>query len=94
VAGHEVFDFVPRVGWNKGRAARWIARRMARTLPTRRRVVLYVGDDTSDESAFVALRGRAVTIRVGARPTAAEYQVAGVREVQVLLRRMASAVTS
>jgi len=94
VAGHEVFDFVPRVGWNKGRAARWIARRMARTLPTRRRVVLYVGDDTTDESAFVALRGRAVTIRVGARPTAAEYRVAGVREVQALLRRMASAVAS
>jgi trehalose-phosphatase len=94
VAGHEVFDFVPRVGWNKGRAARWIARRMARTLPSRRRVVLYVGDDTSDESAFVALRGRAVTIRVGTRPTAAEYRVAGVREVQALLRRMASAVTS
>jgi hypothetical protein len=42
----------------------------------------------------VALRGRAVTIRVGARPTAAEYRVAGVREVQALLRRMASAVAS
>lgn len=94
VPGHEVFDFVPRVGWNKGRAARWIARRMARTLPTRRRVVLYVGDDTTDESAFEALRGRAVTICVGTKPTAAEYRVAGVREVQALLRRMASAMTA
>jgi len=94
VPGHEVFDFVPRVGWNKGRAARWIARRMARTLPTRRRVVLYAGDDTTDESAFEALRGRAVTICVGTRPTAAEYRVAGVREVQALLRRMASAMTA
>ena len=94
VPGHEVFDFVPRVGWNKGRAARWIARRMARTLPTRRRVVLYAGDDTTDESAFEALRGRAVTICVGTKPTAAEYRVAGVREVQALLRRMASAMTA
>lgn len=94
VPGHEVFDFVPRVGWNKGRAARWIARRMAHTLPTRRRVVLYVGDDTTDESAFEALRGRAVTICVGTKPTAAEYRVAGVREVQALLRRMASAMTA
>ena len=94
VPGHEVFDFVPRLGWNKGRAARWIARRMARTLPTRRRVVLYAGDDTTDESAFEALRGRAVTICVGTRPTAAEYRVAGVREVQALLRRMASAMTA
>jgi len=94
VPGHEVFDIVPRVGWNKGRAARWIARRMARTLPTRRRVVLYAGDDTTDESAFEALRGRAVTICVGTKPTAAEYRVAGVREVQALLRRMASAMTA
>jgi trehalose-phosphatase len=94
VPGHEVFDFVPRLGWNKGRAARWIARRVARTLPTRRRVVLYAGDDTTDESAFEALRGRAVTICVGTRPTAAEYRVAGVREVQALLRRMASAMTA
>jgi trehalose-phosphatase len=94
VPGREVFDFVPRVGWNKGRAARWIARRMARTLPTRRPVVIYAGDDTTDESAFVALRGRAVTICVGVRPTAAEYRVAGVREVQALLRRMASAMTA
>lgn len=94
VPGHEVFDFIPRVDWNKGRAARWIVRRMARTLPTERCVVLYAGDDTTDESAFVALRGRAVTIRVGAKPTAAEYRVTGVREIQALLRRVASSMTA
>jgi trehalose-phosphatase len=94
VPGHAVFDFVPRVGWDKGRAARWIASRMARTLPARPPVVLYAGDDTSDESAFRALRGRAVTICVGTKPTAAEYRVAGVRELQALLRRMASTMAS
>jgi trehalose-phosphatase len=94
VPGHEVFDFVPRVGWNKGRAARWIARRMARTLPTGRRVVVSTSDEKKHESAFEALRGRAVTICVGTKPTAAEYRVAGVREVQALLRRMASAMTA
>jgi len=31
---------------------------------------------------------------VGARPTAAEYRVRGVREVQTLLNRLAAAVTS
>ena len=94
VRGHAVFDFVPRVGWNKGRAARWIASRMKRTLPARRVVVLYAGDDTTDESAFVALRGRAVTICVGTKPSAAEYRVRGVREIQALLRRMASSMAS
>jgi trehalose-phosphatase len=94
VPGHAVYDFVPRVAWNKGCAARWIVSRMAPTLPARPPLVLYAGDDTTDESAFLALRGRAVTICVGAKPTAAEYRVAGVRELQALLRRMASTMAS
>ena len=85
IAGHRVFDFVPRVGWDKGRAVRWISRRLAPRLRGRL-TVLYVGDDTTDEAAFAALRGRAVTVRVGAAPTAADHVVRGVREVHSLLR--------
>jgi trehalose-6-phosphatase len=55
---------------------------------------VYAGDDASDEMAFAALRDRALTIHVGSRPTAAEYRVRGVREVQALLQRMASTLTS
>lgn len=94
VAGHLVFDFLPRVGWHKGTAARWIVSRLVRTLPARRAVIMYAGDDASDERAFAALRGRALTIHVGTRPTAAEYRVRGVREVQALLHRMAAALDS
>lgn len=94
VAGHLVFDFLPRVGWHKGTAARWMASRMVPTLPAGRAIVVYVGDDASDELAFAALRGRALTIHVGAKPTAAEYCVRGVREVQTLLHRLAAAVTA
>ena len=65
IQGHRIFDFMPRIGWDKGQAARWMVKRMAPTLPNGRVVVLYVGDDTTDESAFTALRGRALTIRVG-----------------------------
>jgi alpha,alpha-trehalase len=92
--GHLVFDFLPRVGWDKGTAARWMVSRMVRSLPARRAVIVYAGDDASDEMAFAALRGRALTIHVGARPTAAEYRVRSVRDVQALLQRMASAVAS
>jgi len=91
VAGHKVFDLVPRVGWDKGRAARWIARRLAPRLPGRA-TVLYVGDDTTDEAAFTVLRGRAVTVRVGAAPTAAGHVVRGVREVHGLLRWLVGAL--
>jgi len=94
IPGHRIFDFMPRVGWDKGQAARWMVKRMAPTLPNGRVVVLYAGDDTTDESVFTALRGKALTIRVGACPTAAHYQVRGVRDVQALLRRMASALAA
>ena len=94
VAGHLVFDFLPRVGWHKGTAARWMVSRLVRTLPARRAVIVYAGDDASDEMAFAALRGRALTIHVGARPTAAEYRVRGVREIQALLHRMVAALDS
>jgi trehalose 6-phosphate phosphatase len=94
IQGHRIFDFMPRVGWNKGQAARWMVKRMASTLPNGRAVVLYAGDDTTDESAFTALRGRALTIRVGTSPTAAHYTVRGVRDVQVLLRWMAGALAA
>jgi len=94
VKGHLVYDFLPRVGWHKGTAARWMVSRMVRTLPARRAVIVYAGDDASDEMAFEALRDRALTIHVGAKPTAAEYRVRSVRDVQKLLHRLASAVTS
>jgi trehalose-phosphatase len=94
VAGHLVFDFIPRVGWHKGTAARWMVSRLVRTLPARRAVIVYAGDDASDEMAFATLRGRALTIHVGTRPSAAEYRVRGVREVQALLHRMVAALDS
>jgi trehalose-phosphatase len=92
IPGRAVFDFVPRVGWNKGRAVRWIARHVARALGSTRPLVLYAGDDVTDEAAFAALRGRGVTVRVGNGPSVADYHVAGVREMHSLLRRMAVAL--
>ena len=92
IPGREVFDFVPRVRWGKGEAACWIAYRARRTLPRGGSVVLYAGDDATDEAAFAALKGRALTVRVGNGPSAANYRVRDVREMQVVLRRLAVAL--
>jgi len=86
IAGHGVFDFVPRVGWGKGQAARWIARHAGRALRPARPAVVYVGDDTTDEAAFAALEGRALTVRVGGGHSRADYRVPSVRQVHELLR--------
>jgi len=80
------------VRWGKGEAACWIAYRARRTLPRGGSVVLYAGDDATDEAAFAALKGRALTVRVGNGPSAANYRVRDVREMQVVLRRLAVAL--
>jgi trehalose-phosphatase len=92
ISGREVFEFVPRVGWTKGEAARWIGLRAVRALRPRRATILYAGDDTTDEAAFAALKTRAVTVRVGWGPSVADYRVADVRGMQALLRRVAIAL--
>lgn len=92
IAGHAVFDFVPRVGWDKGKAARWITRHAARALRPGRLAVLYAGDDTTDEAAFAALKGRALTVRVGGGQSRADYRLSGVRQVHELLRWLDRAI--
>lgn len=84
--GKNVSEFVPRVSWGKGHAATWIAKRLARALRPRRPVILYAGDDATDDAAFAALKGRGVTVRVGATRGLAEYRVRSVAGVRALLR--------
>jgi len=86
IPGRAVFDFVPRVRWSKGAAARWIIDGVGRSLGPGAPVIVYAGDDTTDETAFTALRRRGLTVRVGRRAREAEYAVSGVRQMHALLR--------
>jgi alpha,alpha-trehalase len=85
--GKKVFELRPRLGWDKGKAALWLLAALkedgAATLP------FYLGDDLTDEDAFLALRGRGVTIFVGSPArTAARYQLADPKEVALFLKRL------
>jgi trehalose 6-phosphate phosphatase len=67
--GRKVLEIRPRVGWDKGNAVRWIQQASGHpeALP------LYIGDDSTDEDAFLALPD-GITISVGkARETSAQY---------------------
>jgi trehalose-phosphatase len=82
--GEKVFEIRPRVDWNKGSAATWILEQLSLqgkpdTLP------LYVGDDPTDEDAFLALP-QGITVKArGAGETAAHYSLEGPTEVRKLL---------
>jgi len=67
--GLQVFEIRPRVSWNKGKAVGWIREAWAK----RDALALYVGDDVTDEDAFLALP-EGITVSVGsARQTSARY---------------------
>lgn len=84
VHGKKVLEIRP-LGVNKGKAVQFVLQsREVRTLP------LYLGNDTTDEDAFRALRERGITILVADQPqrTAARYYLKNPEEVLVFLSHL------
>jgi len=73
--GKKVVEFRPKEEWNKGKASLYLADHFSDYLP------IYIGDDTTDESAFIELKNRGITICVGKKETNAEYSFDNVGEV-------------
>jgi trehalose-phosphatase len=90
--GEKVIEVQPRVGWTKGDCVRWI--RAAVRHASRPPLTVYMGDDSTDEHAFEALVGQAITIRVGSAVPAsrAAYQFPNVADAQHLLSALAAGV--
>ncbi|MCI0546541.1 MAG: trehalose-phosphatase [Candidatus Rokubacteria bacterium] len=63
-SGKKVIELLPEVPWNKGECALWIRDRWSQR-QSREPATVYLGDDETDEHAFDALRGKALTVRVG-----------------------------
>ncbi len=89
--GKMVFELKGAADVDKGTASVALADRLGALGP--RGVVLYIGDDRTDEDAFRRLRDasdRAVTIRVGSpdQPTHAEWRVDAPADVHALLDRL------
>jgi trehalose-phosphatase len=83
--GKKVFDLQPDVAWDKGRAVEWLMDVL--DVDFDRHLVLYIGDDLTDEDAFRVIADAGVCVRVGPEvaSTLAEYRLSGPAEVQQLL---------
>ncbi len=81
-AGKKVFELVPGLDWDKGKALFWILESAGRT---RDQIFpIYVGDDVTDEDGFRAIDGWGIGIAVGAegpQATAASYGLEDVAAV-------------
>lgn len=80
--GKCVREIRPNVAWHKGHAIHWLRQQWA---DNETGLIIYIGDDTTDEDAFAMLRDH-LTVHVGTGPTLAQYRVSTVEEVYTLLK--------
>lgn len=83
--GKKVFEILPAIDWNKGKAIIWIMQ--ALNLSWSEHSIIYIGDDTTDEDAFRAIRTRGVGVLVSKedRPSSADFKVSTPEDVKKLL---------
>lgn len=85
VKGKRVFEIRPNVPWTKGHAALWFMKKLANPSC----LLMYIGDDETDEDAFRTLKN-GITIRVGQHHrSGAKYYVRRVSEVVRFLEWLA-----
>ncbi|MBI5025334.1 MAG: bifunctional alpha,alpha-trehalose-phosphate synthase (UDP-forming)/trehalose-phosphatase [Nitrospirae bacterium] len=77
--GKKVFEIMPHGIWHKGDAVLWIWKNLGKG-----RVPIYIGDDTTDEDAFRAIKEKGITVCIGGS-LEAEYYLKGQDEVKSFL---------
>jgi alpha,alpha-trehalase len=92
--GKKIFELQPDVPWDKGYAILWLLAQL--DLDPDNVVPLYLGDDTTDEDGFRALRDRGIGIRVGPahEPTQATYVLPDTEAVQQFFQALLSLLNS
>src|SRR4051794_16740023 len=83
--GKKVYELLPDIDWNKGKAMLWLLETLA--LDRRNALPIYIGDDRTDEDAFCALEKQGIGILVSDKPhiTAASYSLTDSDEVERFL---------
>jgi len=86
--GKKVFEIMPNVDWDKGKAALWIIEVVD---PDGKLTPIYIGDDRTDEDAFLSLKKRGITILVSEKPkkSHAKFYLKNVDEVKEFLEKLA-----
>jgi alpha,alpha-trehalose-phosphate synthase [UDP-forming]/trehalose-phosphatase len=90
--GKQALELWPNVAWNKGSAAQTILHRAFGPTWAQQVAVVYLGDDRTDEDAFMALPETAVTVKVGSPTylTAARYVARDAEDVARFLALLAA----
>lgn len=85
--GKKVFEIKPAVEWNKGSAVLWLMKRLGKNGYRKKIFPIFIGDDVTDETAFIALENKGLCIRVGCGKTsAAPYCLKNINQVAQFLK--------
>ncbi|UCC16218.1 MAG: trehalose-phosphatase [Dehalococcoidales bacterium] len=90
-SGKKVLEVKPFVDWHKGKAAEMIIEKIENTTGSKVKMVIYLGDDSTDEDAFKTVRRRhGWSIFVGPEGSSseAEYSLESVQDVETFLARL------
>lgn len=88
-AGKKVLEIRPPIEWDKGKAALWLLRKQEILKGKGSTLSIYIGDDSTDEDAFEALRHIGITVYVGqSRSSASQYFLEGPQEVTEFLKHL------
>jgi trehalose 6-phosphate phosphatase len=93
IDGKKVYELLPNIDWDKGKAVLWLLETLglegAKVRP------IYIGDDRTDEDAFRALeqRGAGILESEEPRPTASSYSLRDPSEVERFLGKLVVKVT-
>ena len=86
--GKKVYELLPDIDWNKGKAMLWLLETLGLEGPNA--LSIYIGDDRTDEDAFRALEKRGVGVLVSEhlQVTAASYWLKNPDEVECFLQKI------
>lgn len=85
-SGKKVWELCPPESWGKGDAVLWLMKKLK--VKHSRTLVIYIGDDVTDEDAFRVLRKTGAGIRVAAsrsKKSAASFYLKSTKEVALFL---------
>lgn len=85
--GKMLVEITPNMAFNKGLAVKWL---LDNLFPAERPVIIFAGDDLTDEDAFTVLGDREISIYVGPQPSpfSARYYLKDTVEVRQFLFRL------
>ena len=88
IDGKKVYELLPDIEWDKGKAVMWLLEALGLERENVRPI--YIGDDRTDEDAFRALEqcGIGILVSEQAQPTAATYSLRDPHEVEHFLRNL------